>query len=299
MKIFINFEPKNGPWGGGNQFIKALKNQFLKEGIYTDKPAEADVILFNSHHNLDEVVDLKTKYPNKLFLHRIDGPIQIVREVNDGVDAQIFEANNRIADITIFQSYWSFKQTIMLGFIPKNPNIISNASNPDIFNISERINYDGSSKFKIISTSWSSNPKKGGSVYKWLDDNLDFTQYEYTFLGNTDQNFTNIKKLDPLDSSGVASLLKESDIFITASKDDPCSNSLIEALSCGLPAIYAESGGHPEIVKAAGLGFYDQKEIIENLLNIKKNYTMFQSLISVPSIDEISKEYVNFAKKFL
>ena len=47
------------------------------------------------------------------------------------------------------------------------------------------------------------------------------------------------------------------------SQDDPCSNSLIEALHCGLPAIVLNSGGHPEIIGNAGVKFKNRKEIIE------------------------------------
>lgn len=75
MKINIVFEFKDGPWGGGNQFLKALKDQFTKKNKYIKDPAGADIILFNSHHNLFKVILLKLKFPDKKFVHRIDGPI--------------------------------------------------------------------------------------------------------------------------------------------------------------------------------------------------------------------------------
>ncbi len=45
------------------------------------------------------------------------------------------------------------------------------------------------------------------------------------------------------------------DCYVAASIDDPCSNALLEALACGLPALFRRSGGHPELVGEGGVGF--------------------------------------------
>ena len=52
FKIHILFKFIEGPYGGGNQFLKALRDYFNEIGIYSEKPEEADIILFNSHHCL-------------------------------------------------------------------------------------------------------------------------------------------------------------------------------------------------------------------------------------------------------
>ena len=66
---------------------------------------------------------------------------------------------------------------------------------------------------------------------------------------------SSIRHVGPVDSDGVARLLREHDVYLAASRDDPCSNALLEALACGLPAAYLDSGGHPELVGAGGLPF--------------------------------------------
>ena len=53
IKIYINYDIKNKPWGGGNQFLKALRKQIIKKGFYTDSLKDANSILFNSHHKLE------------------------------------------------------------------------------------------------------------------------------------------------------------------------------------------------------------------------------------------------------
>ena len=58
LKINIFYKFKKGPWGGGNQFLYNLKQKFKKKKIYTDHK-RADIILFNSHHSFNEILDLK------------------------------------------------------------------------------------------------------------------------------------------------------------------------------------------------------------------------------------------------
>jgi glycosyltransferase involved in cell wall biosynthesis len=104
--------------------------------------------------------------------------------------------------------------------------------------------------------------------------------------------FKNIHMVPAVDSMRMAELFREHDIYITASRNDPCSNSLIEALTCGLPSIYLQSGGHPEIVNQAGVGFEAAEQIPDLLEKIVDEYELFQSLISNPSIQEVSESYL-------
>ena len=150
-------------------------------------------------------------------------------------------------------------------------------------------------KIRLVSTSWSNNPRKGFDTYKWLDNNLDWDRFEYTFVGNTpaDLEFENIKHVPPVPSQELATKLKANDIFITASRNDPCSNAVIEALSCGLPTLYFNDGGHPELVEYGGLGFNNKEEILTQLDRLVTNYELFQNLISIPTLDEITDKYLS------
>ena len=75
MKIHILFDFVKGPYGGGNQFLKALNNELKELTFYENDPEKADVILFNSHHNLKDTIKLKNKYSKKIFVQRVDGPM--------------------------------------------------------------------------------------------------------------------------------------------------------------------------------------------------------------------------------
>lgn len=293
-KIHIFFKFTDQPWGGGNQFLKALRNEFKKNNVYSNNSKNADFILFNSHHNLKNIVKLKFKHPKKIFVHRIDGPISLIRDKNLIIDKLVFRLSNKIADLSIFQSKWSLKQSTKLGFQKTtNTAIIYNAPDKTIFNKKNKQPFKASGKIRLIATSWSSNPNKGFKIYKYLDKNLDFNKYEFIFIGNSPIKFKNILHIQPLPSKKLATELKKSDIYITASKNDPCSNSLIEALSCGLPAVVLDNGGHPELIQKGGETFSTAKEAIKKINKIANNYQHYQNKLPEYDIQQISKNYID------
>ncbi len=296
MKIHILFKFMDGPWGGGNQFLKCLRDYFKHIGVYENDPEKADVILFNSHHYINKVVNIKRKYPGKIIIHRVDGPVFLIRGGDSKTDKIIFESNNRLSEGTIFQSHWSKTKCYELGFKgAMYEEVIFNAPAPGIFYTKDKKS-SKNRKIKIIATSWSSNFKKGFSIYKYLDEKLDFSKYEMTFVGNSPIKFDNIRYIQPLQSAKLADELRKHDIFITASLDDPCSNSLIEALNCGLPAVVRNSGGHPEIIGKSGVSFQGIEDVCDAIAIVAKNISMYSKNIKPLVISDIGRKYYQFGK---
>jgi glycosyltransferase involved in cell wall biosynthesis len=294
-KINITFNIREVATGGGNQFLKALRNGFRGLKVYAERPEQADVVLFNSYQFITETLQLKKRQPGLLIVHRVDGPISLYNSPDDPRDAIIQLTNRVLADGTIFQSEWSRRENHRLGFQPSPyETIIPNAADPAIFNSEGKRPFSRSRKIYIIATSWSANWKKGFDTYSWLDEHLDFSMYEMTFVGNSPVVFQNIRHIPPMDSKQLANELKNNDIFITASQKDPCSNALIEAMSCSLPAIALKDGGHPSIVRGGGELFEKNEQIPELLEKVIVNYNLYQNRISILSLDEIVKQYYKF-----
>ena len=86
--------------------------------------------------------------------------------------------------------------------------------------------------------------------------------------------------------------VNKNDIYITASKNDPCSNALLEGLACGLPALYLNSGAHSELVKKAGLPFNNVDEINSQLNKLIENYLEYQKQIDIPDLDIITTKWI-------
>lgn len=292
LSIFHEFEPP--PTGGGHQFLRAFWRQAEIHGLQIENNTisrTTRACLFNSF-NFSERRLFRTLRDSVLYVHRVDGPIDAYRGRDDGVDKNIHAVNLKFADKTIFQSQYSLEKHLTLGMEFRNPTIILNAADPEIFHSRGRIEFSRNRKLRLVASSWSDNLNKGALVYQWLDRNLDWERFEMTFVGRSPVVFKNIRMLPAVDSYRMAELFRENDIYMTASKNDPCSNSLIEALTCGIPAIYLQSGGHPEIVKQAGAGFEAAEQIPELLNQLTDQYEAVQSRISIPSIKEVSTQYL-------
>lgn len=292
LSIFHEFEPP--PTGGGHQFLRAFWKQAEAKGLRIENnqiSRTTRACLLNSFNFHEPRLSI-TRRKSVLYVHRVDGPIDVYRGRDDGVDKNIHAVNLKFADKTIFQSQYSLEKHLSLGMEFKHPKIILNAADPEIFHSRGRAVFSGDRKTRLIASSWSDNVNKGATIYQWLDEHLDWKRFEMTFVGRSPVTFKNIRMLPAVDSYRMAELFREHDVYITASKNDPCSNSLIEALTCGLPAVYLQSGGHPEIVKQAGAGFEAAEQIPELLEQILSQYEAFQAGISVPSIQEVSEQYL-------
>lgn len=299
MKVAILFDFQEGPWGGGNQFLKALRDHWQLQGRYAESPEDADAVLFNSHHwqgQLTRLFMLKRRNPNLLIVHRIDGPISIVRGQNIErlVDHAIGKFNQLLADATIYQSRWSRSRCHEFGLSIDKPNtVIINAPNPNLFFPKTTNSKKKHDKIRIVMTSWSSNWLKGFDIYQYLDQHLDFTRYKLTFIGNSPVKFSNIHVIPPLTSATLAKELRNHDLFLTASIDDPCSNSLIEAIHSGLYPIVRNSGGHPEIVGNRGTLFYDTSDVLKSIDDATAQ-CCFKQPFNLPSMEEVADAYYQF-----
>jgi len=304
LKIHILYDFKEGPWGGGNQFLTALRNNLIQKGAYTDNVVEAQVIIFNSHHfgrNVHfayKLHKIRMSSPTTAILHRVDGPISAVRGHDDPADQIIATANSIFSDATIYQTNWSKEEAHRrkMALHPRSVTIL-NAPSQELFNRSDIKKRQKGKKIRLIATSWSSNMRKGFAYYSFLDQHLDWDKYEMTFVGNSPISFRNIRHISPLNTEEISKILRDHDIFITGSANDPCSNSLIEALHSGLPSIALSSGGHPEIVKDGGLLFSSDQELLEAITKVSQNIKDYQKNIRLPTLSDIADQYLEFAIK--
>ena len=59
---------------------------------------------------------------------------------------------------------------------------------------------------------------------------------------------SSIKFVGKYDQKNAPLIYQNSHAYIMLKYKDPCPNTVIEALSCGLPVLYSKSGGLPELV---------------------------------------------------
>lgn len=291
ITIFHKF--KKPPYGGGNQFLLALAKELKRQGHDVGDNTlgrKTKAVIFNSFEFDKRKLRLGKKYHTRM-VQRLAGPIGVYRGTDIQIDKDIWELN-KFADATIFISNYSFNKYKELGLDFINPHVILNACDPNIFYRKSNTSDIGDRKIRLIATAWSNNPKKGGQILSWLDEKLDHDRFELTFVGRTKATFKGAKLIEPVPSEELANILREHDIYIAPSEDDPCSNALIEALTCGLPAAYRISGGHPEIVKEGGEGWTDEESLIKAIEKIATNIESYRDKIQVNTIEQVTKKYL-------
>jgi glycosyltransferase involved in cell wall biosynthesis len=292
LTIEHRFRP--APYGGSNQFLTALRDELQRRGFRVSDGAfgsRTRACLLHSY--LVDVEELRAAIPAGCrVVHRVDGPIRLYRGRDDGADGRIVEINGALADATVFQSRWSLEASARIGLELREPVVIPNAVDPAIFHPPASRASSSGRKVRLITSSWSDNPNKGGEAYRRLEGLLDWSRFEWTFVGRIGVPLERIRVLPPLASGELADLLREHDVFVTASVCDPASNALLEALACGLPAVYAASGGHAEIAGDAGFGFSDPEEVPSLLERLADEYEERRQLIRIPTLAETADRYL-------
>lgn len=292
IAIFHEFSPP--PYGGGNQFLLALRGELERRGLAIEVnriSGETPVCLVNSF-NFDFRRLRRLDRPDCRIVHRVDGPIGVYRGFDDGTDARIADFNSEHADATIIQSRFSLEAHRALGIELRAPVVVPNAVDPRIFFAPEAREPLAGRRVRLIATSWSDNPNKGGEILEWLDRNFDRDRFELTLLGRFPGTFEHARVLAPVPSEAVAAELRHHDLYIAASRNDPCSNALLEALACGLPVAYLDSGGHPELVGEAGLPFAEKEELHDVLTRLVEEIEARRPAIRVPALEDVAARYL-------
>lgn len=322
MKVHILYDFKDHPWGGGNQFLRALKGYLNFHGVYSNDLAKADVILFNSIDCIASLPAVRKTNPNAVFIHRMDGVYRLYRKTTGVMQDKMSYLTNRwIAEATVLQSNWALQTHIRFGFDGRlNCTVILNAADTNIFrprvasaensvlnarpSLPKRSRAELDEKVcvkrvKIMTSSWWTNWKKGFEILQYLDQNLDFDRVQLSFAGNSPVQFQRIKMLGPLTNIALAQVLQSSDIYLSAAEDDACSNALLEALACGLPCLARRSGGHPEILATSqhkNVLFDGKHDILEALEQAIAAFGYGKALAQTTRFEDAAQQYLVLAR---
>ncbi len=111
LSIFHEFEPP--PTGGGHQFLRAFVRQAQARNVRVENNSisrTTKACLFNSF-NFRETRLQRLKRDSVMYVHRVDGPVDVYRGSDGGVDRHVYEVNQKFAEKSIFQSGYSLQKT--------------------------------------------------------------------------------------------------------------------------------------------------------------------------------------------
>ena len=246
----IEVKPEGGVYTFVGNFLRWLTRHDWPHTA--DLQSDFDLLFVNSWVIRPSVVRrLKRLKPMLKVAHRIDGAAADYgsNPASDRIQARV----NLLADVSIFQSEYSkYSTREKFTVVAQDGPVIYNPVDIEQFAPGGVRRELPTGRPLVACASWSVNRGKG----TWRIDELAARHQDVVFVlcGRFDavQARPNVVRMGHLTREGMAETLRACDVFLNLSENDPCPNVVLEALASGLPVLYRDSGGVPELVGDCG-----------------------------------------------
>lgn len=328
MKLAIDYYPFLKFYHAGPKvFLNRLKDSIIKQKLCEIRSPFLpffDVALYSVYEK---------NYFNKKYFIRVDG----IYFDNQNIAGDTFKLNQRIFD-SITKSMGviyisNFSKMMVHKFLGKLslPEIVIHNKvpldifNPDGENYREKLGLKKKDRILITSAHWRRHKRLNETIkfVKYLNEK-DSNQYKLIILGQNSKNQIKDKNIyfaGEVKPNNLANWYRTADIYIHLAWIEPCGNTQIEAMACGLPVICCNNGGIGETVNQANGGiiansdpifemdyinYYDPpepnyKELYKSLMKVFEEYHFFKNKINYKTLDiDFGAEiYTNFIKNVL
>ena len=315
-KIFISLKPNRSTNsnGGGNFFVLNFENFFKSNNFKITYELEdnIDLILvidprknknFNKDYSFEDILNYKKKNRNVKIIYRVNEN-DIKREKSIHIEELLVDTMKKV-DHVVFVSEWLKNYYIEKYKLNIKCNSIINGCDNNIFYPKKNKQKFMNNKIKLITHHHSNNYLKGFHIYNQIDKLLKNNKnIEFTFVGNYHPDYKpkNINLLPSCHGSSLADLIRNHDIYLTATQYEPGAMHYVEGLSCGLPVLYCKNGGGAhEVCKKSGEEYNDLNSMINKMELIKKNYDNYVNLINYDYLGHkrCCEEYLKLISKIL
>lgn len=313
MKISINNKITEGAWGGSNQFVKMLTEQYAQLGHKVTFTLKGDIDLILMIHpsysgmrsyDINDIRSYMYRHPNTLLVHRVN---TCDERRGYGNENEIILEANKYADYTVFISSFLRDLYVHNGFDSKRPHyVILNGADENVFNHANRADWKPNDKLRIVTHHWANAYTKGFDIYERLDLLLGTKPFsdlfEFAFIGNAPKglHFKHTRVIQPLAGLELAQALKQHHIYLTATRNEPAGMHHIEGMCCGLPVLYLNSGALPEYCSPYGIEF-NLINFEEKLLEMRECYPeLCQKVLECPYTGNwMAAQYETLFKKLI
>ncbi len=303
--IYIPFDEHSGSIGGPSTFMANFREYLLKvkypfienksdyrktSGIFFPISFDERILIFFKENNLPVIQRLDgVYYPSKHGIKYIY------------LNWEIKKDYLKFSDFIIFQSKYSRKECFtMLGEIEENKyRIIYNGTDKSIF-------YPADKKFdksKIVFTTTGSfrNRDMIEPVVMALDTVAENYDIELRIIGpiisRDVKKYINrpyIKYFGGMDKRQISMHLHQTDILIHCQLNPACPNSVIEALSCGVPVVGFDTGAMKEILYfSPELLAYVSEDTFQRYVDFRYEKLLDKIMLCIDNYDVFKKKFMD------
>ena len=264
--VAFNMRWHRGPYGGGNQWLGQMVPYLKRCGFRTgwELGRAADCVL-GTHAGLGG--GLTFSYEDVLRAKEEQAKLRCIQRINDndvrkgtsGMDAHLADCN-RAADHTVFVSEWLRDYHAERWFDrARQHSVIHNGADPAVFHPFGGRRWKPGEPLRLVTHHWSDNPAKGFPVYEAIDGAIAdgrLQGVELWIVGRWPSGirWKKARTFAALSGHGLAEVLRECDVAVTASRYEPGAMHPVEAMQCGLPLLYtADTGGTVELGREFGV----------------------------------------------
>ncbi|MCG6871108.1 MAG: glycosyltransferase [Gammaproteobacteria bacterium] len=250
--------------GGANSFSLNARFWARKNGYQIcDDIADADVAIVMANRGINEKELRRAKHNNCFVVHRIDEFLGGNMAKSKAQKHAMIRQLNEYADVTVFQS--DFVRKTALPFLGCDEHVvIRNGTDPLRFRPARQPGTD------IGYVAWA--PDKNKRLDLVMAEIARRPHERFRMVGpfdcagdqiNADRGTINARGARKW-ANMPAEFHKMKVLFFPA-QYQPCSNTVIEAISCGVPVCYHDSGGTPELVRNCGEPLERFSHLLDNL----------------------------------
>lgn len=316
MKVSINAQFIDGPYGGGVMVAKSLKKYFESKNVRVVNSLHDDDIDVIFHINPFPFLMRSPQYSFvSAYQYKLKHPETIVvAGVHECDERKGTTYMNRLlvracafSDAVVFVASWLVPLLEKAKFSKKKfYRVILNGADEDVFNSKEKKWWNHKQPLRLVTHHWSNHILKGHDIYQQIDEKLadpEFaSKYAFSYIGNfpNELSYTHSTVVEPLSGKSLADELRKHDVYITASRNEPAGLHHIEGALCGLPVLYIESGGIPEYCKGFGIPFTPET-FFQALEKMREEYDEHVAALSRynKTATQMAEQYYTLAKELV
>ncbi len=267
--IYISVKPSDGSTGGGANTFSWNFHRYLKK---KQIPVNSNLMSASKAIVISHRVNIRSLWLAKrtgcFIVHRLDEHFQKNESAARIKKHDRIIRINKLADITVFQSEF-VKNNVLPYLKTEDWKVIINGADPTVFHDSKK------ERLYVGHVTNSVGDKKRLDLLEKVI--REYPEKQFLLVGNHKTSsidfsrYPNVKMTGPVTKEDVAEHYKSMSCLYFPSENDPCPNTVVEAVLSGVPVCYNPIGGTVEIVKDCGLPLNRFDDLLNELPQLRKN----------------------------